>query len=305
MPAFTLAEPTAKNMVKLADGPFKLGSLPSPICDIARVLTGSVDFHAHENGKAFKSRRNYLNGAQEFRTPASLSGAVSEHVTPELFQKFLNRVRYKNIGFFNGLRDEISQAIYYHHTENNVESFVHTYRSIEFIAEACGLLYVTYQDDFTKSMAFFRSIYTDENMGPIGLLSQTLDKIAESENLESVTFDFSPSNIPASYVGHIGSQLRRIGVPEMNGVSFTWDENDGYIVSVRFAEVARFISTVRNRTYHNYRSGANIALRPIGGLSPLTGMLVPPTLSWIATLYFTLLRALVVREADSYQPSDS
>lgn len=78
MSAFSLIEPNAKSMAALTEGSFKLGHLPSPICDIARLLTGSVDFQGYENGKSFKSRENYLNGATEIRTPKALAKAVSE-----------------------------------------------------------------------------------------------------------------------------------------------------------------------------------------------------------------------------------
>jgi len=277
--------------------PFSLGALPAPIHEIARILTGSVDFTVPGSEKIIKSRVNYMTYADALTSPLAVTRAVSESLDLETYSRFLENSKFRNVNFFKSLRDEVAQCVFCLQKSNSVEAFIHLYRCIEFMSEACGVLYISYQDDFTQSMEFFKAVHNDESMGPIGLLSRTSEYISKSEEIEELYFDFVPSGLDQEHITALGSQLNSIGIKDMQGVDKFWDDTYGYKVSVKFSEVPKFISTVRTRIYHNQRSIKNIDLFKVGGFSGLAEMLTSPTLSWFATMYFTLLRALIKRSA--------
>jgi hypothetical protein len=299
MANFSLSEPTAASMSGQTFGLYAIGALPAPIHEIARLLTGSIDLAIDGSETALRQRRNFLSGGAALSSPRSIVKSISEGITEDDYKRCLQTNRFKNIAFFTSLRDEISRCVYSINQGDHVESFVYVYRCIEHLAEACGILYVTYQDDFGKSIKFFKDIYNNENMGPIGLLSSTAKSIASSEHLGDVYFDYEPILIDPAIMTAVKVQLIRIGIKTTDNVNFTWEESEGYKIAVKFEEVPSFISNIRNRTYHNQNSYKNIELHKIGGLSGLASMLTAPTLSWVATMYFTLLRALVVRSSSS------
>lgn len=295
MPSFVLAEPVAKSMSGHAAAPYAVGSIPAQLHTIARVLTGSVDFADFGSNKTIKPRKNYLTGLGAIESPQGIARAISEDLGLAKYEAFLLSHKYKNIGFFSILSNSLAQCIYDINKGNNTDSFVHLYRCIEFISEACAVLYVTRQDDFLKSMAFFKTVHSHENLGAIGLLTSTCQQIAEYEQLSELTFDYIPSMFSDEHIELLGSQLNMLQIGNMEGVELVWDAASEYRVSVAFSAVPEFISRIRNRAYHNQRAQKNMDLYAIGGFSDLSQMLTAPTLSWFATMYFTLLRALIVR----------
>ena len=295
MPAFVLAEPAAKSMSGHLAAPYAVGSLPAPIHTIARVLTGSIDIADFESNRTIKPRTNYLTGLRAIDSPRGVARAISEGLDLEEYKAFLLSQRYKNIGFFSILNNSLSQCVYDLNKGNNTDSFVHLYRCIEFMSEACAVLYVTRQDDFVKAMSFFKTVYSHENLGAIGLLTSTCQQIADQEQLSELTFDYIPSMFSDEHIDKLGAQLNMLQIGNMEGVEFVWDPASEYRVSVAFSAVPEFISKIRNRAYYNQSAQRNMDLYAIGGFSDLSQMLTGPTLSWFATMYFTLLRALIIR----------
>jgi len=262
------------------------------ISDIYKILMGRANIKRVSSGHIYKCRYDFVfeihtNGV--IGSKGFISRITEESVSNADFLKEFSRLKRDNVEFYKNLRQEICHCIVALLEESYVESFVYLYRSMEKIAIAFPLQYISSIADFHKAKEALDSLFRSDS-GELAfaskfakLLSNNREYLAEYK----VSFYTEIENVGDFKV--LVKELYRC-CPDTFKDDIDIDEDEGYF-SIDFSQVPSLIVNVRNRLFHNSNSGqANFNIDKIGGAGELCRMMVYGGLHWLTLVYGEVVR---------------
>lgn len=262
------------------------------ISDIYKVLMGRADIKRVSSGNVYKCRYDFVfethtNGI--IGSKGFISRITEDSASRADFLREFSRLKRDNVEFYKNLRQEICHCIVALLDESYVESFVYLYRSIEKIAIAFPLLYISSIPDFHKAKEALESLFKSDS-GELAFASKFANLLSKNREYLSeykVSFYTEIENVDEFNI--LIKELNRC-CPDTFKEDTEVYEDEGYF-SMDFSQIPSLIVNVRNRLFHNSNSGqANFNIDKIGGAEELCRMMVYGGLHWITLVYGEVVR---------------
>jgi hypothetical protein len=286
---FSVVEPAGQNVGLL--GPFRCGEGGSDPIEIFRLLTGSVDVTSAFDDRSEKLRINHLSGrlARASTSNEKLTKSLfGEDVSIHEAQIILEKLKTIYPVFFGKLKVELVHCLVNYARKNYIESFVHFFRSLEKMAVAFPIMYITSRGDFEEIHKQLKPLFINNNDGELIFVNRFCKKLAESSDyLEDYKIEFSfDKSDPEIQDVHV-REIKRV-CSEKIGDGL---EEEATHVRLKYEMAADLIIECRNKLFHNGNSGQrNLDVDRIGGASKLCKGLLDGGLHWLAITYVEVVR---------------
>lgn len=271
--------------------PFTCGEIGSAPIDIFRLLTGTVDVVRRADDSSVKCRYNHLTRrpSRARTSDRKLSNALfGEDVTVEYARVIVANFRTIYTGFFSKLSYEVEHCIYNYQKGRYVESFLYFYRSLEKLAVAFPVMYITAQADFERVHAMLKPLFSKDSDGELAFVNKFCGKLAdESDVLSEYKIEFLFLPISPELYQELFSEISRV----CNEKTREQIESGDLSFEIPYKYTASLIIECRNRLFHNSNSGQkNFDIDRIGGAGVLCKGLVEAGLHWLALTYVEVVR---------------
>ncbi len=211
---------------------------------LIRLLCGTLDVYNNKN-KKFKQRRNYSSLEPSKKTKLH-NKTISNFFLfdNELgIEEKLNINKYiksnrKNHFIHEEVLSELTSAILLI-KDSPIESFVHIYRTLEFISYPFPLIYASKSMDYKGSYESLKKFMAGDSVGELNFLRHFLIELFKNNMIFNYEFDilFTSSNIT-----YIKEEFEKIF---SNIVTF-----ENTTMKIKFANIADLLITLRNRYFH-------------------------------------------------------
>lgn len=260
------------------------------IINIYKILIGRANIVHISSGEEYKCRFDF---AKECTTNGIIgskslgSRVFGENTKTKDFVDAYKKLQKLNIEFYRSLCAELCHCIVSLEEDLFVDAYLHLYRSIEKIAVAFPLIYVSSIQDFKQSHKAMKEMFSGDK-GELKFI-EIFTKILSNRNPDLLDYDI---NFYTNYEEVIEFeklvvQLRRAGIVTDDT---ELDADEGYF-ALNFVHVPTSIITVRNRLFHNDNSGIkNIDIDSIGGASELCRMMVCAGLHWLTIVFGEVIK---------------
>jgi hypothetical protein len=268
--------------------PFLCGQPVSAPVEIFRMLNGTLDIVRKDDGSRVKCRQNHISlkpssgRTSDRKISHSLFG---EDVTVSDARKIISALSQSYRKFFSELSCEIEHCIFLQRRNHHVESFLHFYRSLEKLAVAFPVMYITAKGDFHQIHSLLKPLFTKDG-GELSFVSKFSDYLSDKSDVlgeYKLTFEFQKDSQPI-----ICDELDQIlrGGKIIDAIE---REDSKFYLPYRY--VGPLLIECRNRLFHNSNSGQrNIDIDRLGGAATVCGGLVKTGLHWLALTYLEVLR---------------
>lgn len=214
---------------------------------LIRLLCGTLKIGYLNDGEQlfFEQKRNYS-------IPGNVENSVFE---TEIIKEFFSFEEYdadekdsidkylkfnrRNHFVHEELLSELTNAIIWMKS-SPIESFVHIYRTLEFISYTFPLIYASKSMDYRGSYEKLKKFMGGDSDGELKFLKIFLNELFKDNILFGYAFDilFDTENLNL-----IREELERV-------ISNSYCEFEGETMKIRFGNVADLLITLRNRYFH-------------------------------------------------------
>lgn len=262
----------------------------SEVLLIVRLLSGAINVGHISSAKNYKQRENYflsdLRGyAQSW--DRNFPGLIAENYSAEQFAEYLESTKGINRKFYKNILGELSY--YFHYQKKGVHSsaFIFLYRTLEHIAYALPLTYVSKTEDFSKTFNFLKDLVSsDKNANELGFFKSFIITMYDGDPISESSIDFPIAVDTESEQKKIFNLLYRL----CKGGWLAESTENPRVLSLKFTEVGGFIQTIRNRFFHYMNGGArNIESSNISDIDTLFSLVNKKCLYWIATVFLAVI----------------
>ncbi len=263
-----------------------------------RLLCGTCKVTNTETERTTVVKTNFLKSPTWENSEVNLSflDEYQEGFTSSEYNNHLKKASDHNRGFYRDLLDEMIVACCAAENEQEIISFLHTYRAYERIAYAFPMIYAyksrDYLGSFNDLKVWMADTKTDGSAGELAFFKRYLEAVYDEDQLKVTTdLQFQGSEQTRS---RQFSLIRNQILKWQNGFS-TEATVENQVLSVPFKELHTLLLTVRNRYFHQMSGRTdNIKQRSIIDPEMFFKVLARPMLSYVATLFHDIL----VRDMD-------
>lgn len=215
---------------------------------LIRLLCGKIDiiYKDGNNEKVFKQQRNYtVLPAKSYSklTYNIITTAIGYNILDSdvsmNFNKYLT-INRKNNFVHEQLLNEITSAFIKQETAP-IESFVHIYRTLEFMSYTFPMIYASRSLNYRGSYESLKKFMSGDNDGELKFFKMF---IAELFNDKDIILQYSfDAVINSANINAIKRELNKV-IPN------SYYEFDNNTMSIKFLNVADLMVTLRNRYFH-------------------------------------------------------
>lgn len=280
---------TANNKLRFPDELLSTEPL-SHALNCTKLLHGRCEIHHLARRSSTRCVRNYasLRKTRDGILPSTfITEVFGNDVELIIGLQLFKAMRSINVAFFKKLEIELTHCIFNHLQENPLIAFLHLYRSLEKLAVAFPLIYISAKTDFENSVESLR-VYFEESGGELSFARKFAKDIAtQSSVLTEYSIDFQTK---IQEIDKYTVLLNEINRCCPNHISGDIDPSSGKF-SIEFEKVPSFLVNCRNRMFHFSNSGQkNFNIDNIEGVDELCRILVKSGLHWLALTYDEVLR---------------
>jgi hypothetical protein len=193
-----------------------------------------------------------------------------------------------NREFWEELKAELCLCLVAEFNKRHVESFLYLYRTLELVSIALPLVYASSEPDYKKSMMFLKSLSSNDRDSDLTVFRQFVSNAEKLGGYQSLMIDFSYRTSDAEWIDEVVRQFNAYIFSDKSIKSNIMEGGVGF--QVAFSSMPLFIIAVRNRLFHNSKTGDNFRLDYIGGASGLCRILVQPALYWFSLVLIEIIK---------------
>ena len=185
---YSIIDSVARNNTKYKH--LKTEENPSPILNIFRMISGTVNIKDNYQDKIYKIRDNNIKFPTETNAILkydTLREQFDESVTLEDLNYFFLKARL-NRKFYKSIEVELIKCLIAYKNEKFLESFIYLYRIIEGISYSLPLIFVSKKDDYNKTYHDLQSYFGKDKDGELLFFKRFVSETFKDE-------DFYKSNI--------------------------------------------------------------------------------------------------------------
>ncbi|MCI8684096.1 MAG: hypothetical protein HFH50_14185 [Lachnospiraceae bacterium] len=214
---------------------------------LIRLLLGTlhIKYFIGERQRALDQKNNYsIPGSiendmlAEERIKDFFSLEEFDNTEKESINKYLKFNR-RNHFIHEELLSELTNAIIWQ-KQSPIESFVHIYRTLEFMSYSFPLIYASKSMDYRGSYEKLKKFMSGDSDGELKFFKTFLKELFKDNILYAYEFDIL---FPSDNINLILAELQRV-------ISENYYIFEGETMKIKFANVADLLITLRNRYFH-------------------------------------------------------
>lgn len=215
---------------------------------LIRLLCGKVDiiYNVEDREKVIKQPLDYTvlpaknNNKLTYQVFSKAIGYdILDVDVCEKFNRYLT-INRKNKFVHEQLLNEMSSAFIYQ-SISPIESFVHIYRTLEFMSYTFPMIYASCSQNYKGSFENLKKFMSGDSDGELKFFKIFLNELFKDKDMIlSYSFDVA---IDSANIDAIKKELSRV-------ISKNYYEIDNKTFSIKFLNVADLMITLRNRYFH-------------------------------------------------------
>lgn len=224
---------------------------PSPILNIFRLISGTVNVKDNYLNKIYKIRDNNI----KFPTEKNLNNKYEtilelfdENITLADLNNFFLKAR-SNRKFYKSIEVELIKCIIAYKDEKYLESFIYLYRIIEGISYSIPLIFVSKKDDYNKTYHDLQSYFGKDKDGEILFFKRFVSETFKDEDFyrSNITIDLNMVDIEELRPKYYELYLKKINE------RFILDKAENSFIKIKFIGYYYLLIELRNRFFHNMK----------------------------------------------------
>ncbi|MBY0386126.1 hypothetical protein K2X05_13285 [bacterium] len=256
---------------------------------LIRLLLGTVRIHHPEFATPLLQDTNYaIIGTPQTQIRAQ-SGLTRLLKNIEIEKRHLDLHLQKNLrqrSFYKEILLEVLHHLLRFKKHQGSLAFVHLYRFLERISFVFPVVYASTTTDFKGAYNALKEFVNGSEKGELAFFTKFVEIVIEDTVLQSEsTISF------ASLSTQIERDKAISVIKRMVNDSFITGENQGIEITIKNAGLLDLFINLRNRFFH-FSSGnvGNITLVEVANPDQFFTCICPTMFSWLAILYFEIVR---------------
>jgi hypothetical protein len=278
---------SAKN--KLPEGLRVSGDNDPELLILLRLLSGNLGVILKE--KRLSQKVNYFSPS--FTSFGSVWAKkfpplVGEGLSIDDIDEYIRIKKFTNKSFYREILYESLNFFVHQRRGSHTSAFIYLYRLLERISYCFPLIYVSMTDDFKKSYNTVKSFFGDsKDKDELGFFKTFIDTIFQGDAILDTTVDF---NFVVSGQGAGEAEKLCKVVKDLLGKDF---KKDGLLgdssISVEYANVGRFIITIRNGFFHNLSRKDNMNSEALKDSDTLFELINDRCFYWVSSIFLAVI----------------
>lgn len=224
---------------------------PSPILNIFRLISGTVNIKDNYQNEIYKIRDNNI------KFPTKKNTALKYDILTEQFDESvsLNDLNYfflkarSNRKFYKSIEVELIKCLIAYNNDKYLESFIYLYRIIEGISYSIPLIFVSKKDDYNKTYHDLQSYFGKDKDGELHFFKRFISETFKEEDFykSNITIDLSLVDIEELRPKYYELYLKNINE------KFVLDKSENSYIKIKFVGYYDLLIGLRNRFFHNLK----------------------------------------------------
>ncbi|HSD06512.1 hypothetical protein [Flavobacterium sp.] len=224
---------------------------PSPILNIFRLISGTVNIKDNYQDKIYKIRDNNIKFPTE-ENPSlkydTLLEQFDESVSLEDLNYFFLKAR-ANRKFYKSIEVELIKCLIAYKSDKFLESFIYLYRIIEGISYSIPLIFISKKDDYNKTYHDLQSYFGKDKDGELLFFKRFVSETFKDEDFYSsnITIDLNLVDIEELRPKYYELYLKKVNE------KFVLDKSENSFIKIKFIGYYDLLIELRNRFFHNLK----------------------------------------------------
>lgn len=246
---YSIVDSVARNNTKYKH--LKTEENPSPILNIFRLISGTVNIKDNYQDKTYKIRDNNIKFPTELNTSLRYDTFLEqfdESVSLEDLNYFFLKAR-SNRKFYKSIEVELIKCLIAYKSDNFLESFIYLYRIIEGISYSIPLIFVSKKDDYNKTYHDLQSYFGKDKDGELLFFKRFVSETFKDEDFYSsnITIDLNLVDIEELRPKYYELYLKKVNE------KFVLDKSENSFIKIKFIGYYDLLIELRNRFFHNLK----------------------------------------------------
>lgn len=246
---YSIVDSVARNNTKYKH--LKTEENPSPILNIFRLISGTVNIKDNYQDKTYKIRDNNIKFPTELNTSLkydTLLEQFDESVSLEDLNYFFLKAR-SNRKFYKSIEVELIKCLIAYKSDKFLESFIYLYRIIEGISYSIPLIFVSKKDDYNKTYHDLQSYFGKDKDGELLFFKRFVSETFKDEDFYSsnITIDLNLVDIEELRPKYYELYLKKVNE------KFVLDKSENSFIKIKFIGYYDLLIELRNRFFHNLK----------------------------------------------------
>ena len=246
---YSIIDSVARNNTKYKH--LKTEENPSPILNIFRMISGTVNIKDNYQDKIYKIRDNNIKFPTETNAILkydTLREQFDESVTLEDLNYFFLKARL-NRKFYKSIEVELIKCLIAYKNEKFLESFIYLYRIIEGISYSLPLIFVSKKDDYNKTYHDLQSYFGKDKDGELLFFKRFVSETFKDEDFykSNITIDLNLVEIEELRPKYYELYLKKVNE------RFVLDKSENSFIKIKFIGYYDLLIELRNRFFHNLK----------------------------------------------------
>lgn len=246
---YSIVDSVARNNTKYKH--LKTEENPSPILNIFRLISGTVNIKDNYQDKIYKIRDNNIKFPTETNTILkydTLREQFDESVTLEDLNYFFLKARL-NRKFYKSIEVELIKCLIAYKNDKYLESFIYLYRIIEGVSYSLPLIFVSKKDDYNKTYHDLQSYFGKDKDGELLFFKRFVSETFKDEDFykSNITIDLNLVDIEELRPKYYELYLKKVNE------RFVLDKSENSFIKIKFIGYYDLLIELRNRFFHNLK----------------------------------------------------
>ncbi|AYZ13778.1 hypothetical protein EGY05_18335 [Chryseobacterium arthrosphaerae] len=246
---YSIVDSVARNNTKYKH--LKTEENPSPILNIFRLISGTVNIKDNYQDKTYKIRDNNIKFPTELNTSLKYDTFLEqfdESVSLEDLNYFFLKAR-SNRKFYKSIEVELIKCLIAYKNDNFLESFIYLYRIIEGISYSIPLIFVSKKDDYNKTYHDLQSYFGKDKDGELLFFKRFVSETFKDEDFynSNITIDLNLVDIEELRPKYYELYLKKVNE------KFVLDKSENSFIKIKFIGYYDLLIELRNRFFHNLK----------------------------------------------------
>ncbi len=246
---YSIVDSIARNNTKYKH--LKTEENPSPILNLFRLISGTVNIKDNYKNKTYKIRDNNIKLPTEentFLKYDTLLEQFDESVSLEDLNYFFLKAR-SNRKFYKSIEVELIKCLIAYKSDKFLESFIYLYRIIEGISYSIPLIFVSKKDDFNKTYHDLQSYFGKDKDGELLFFKRFISETFKDEDFykTNITIDLNLVDFEELRPKYYELYLNKINE------KFVIDKSENIFIKIKFIGYYDLLIELRHRFFHNLK----------------------------------------------------
>ena len=256
---------------------------------LIRLLSGNLLVEI--NGAKIPQKINYFSPSLSSfgnKWGKEFSLLIGEGIVSEDVAQYIHSKRSVNKVFYREILFEVLHFCVHKKRGSHTSAFIYIYRLLERVSYCFPLIYVSMTEDFKKTYNLIKSFFGDsKDKDELGFFKTFISTVFKDDEILNTTVDFD-FNIPGQTEESAAAMCAV--VKSILGGDF---REEGLLrdceISIRYENVGRFITALRNGFVHNLSRKDNLRVDRLKDSDSLFGVINDRCVYWISSILLAVI----------------